>query len=172
MQTHDPEEGVVRVVMRDIGSEWVVPPVDMPAWPSVGLPGLPTEQSTWMRLRNPQIEELRDEIVALKEEISKLREELESRPVTKVAALYDLNSVNHSLREPLHIVIEEYDDETIAHFPELEVYGSGDSEPEAIARLKTHIIALYEELSTCDKGKLGKLPLSWLRILDKLVDRT
>ena len=50
----------------------------------------------------------------------------------------NLNSSNFRLIEPVFITIEEYpgEDTLIASFPEVEVFGEGETEAEAIMNLK------------------------------------
>lgn len=105
----------------------------------------------------------------LEEKVVNLQEELASRPVVKNATLHDLHIEGYKLKSPIQILIEEYEDECVARFPEIEVFGSGDTEPEAVANLRNEIIVLYKDLKTSNDDQLGKLPRAWRRILAKLI---
>jgi len=114
------------------------------------------------------VESTKQELVSHKEAIDKLCEGLDERPVIKETRLFDIDE-KLAVIQPIPIVIEEFKDEVIASFPELEVYAVADSEPEAISNLKTEIRDLYYDLIETPKDELGKLPLSWLRILERLI---
>ena len=73
------------------------------------------------------------------------------------------------LEQPVFIVLEEDGEEVAARMPELEAVGFGLTEPEAIHELKSELGALYEDLVISPDEELGRLPLSWKRILDNLV---
>ena len=68
------------------------------------------------------------------------------------------------------IVIEEYPDETVARWPEVEAFGSGATEAEAIAILKQDIVSLFEDLVAFSDDELGKLPRGWKRILLRIIE--
>jgi len=73
--------------------------------------------------------------------------------------------------EPISITIttEETDCDIVARFPEVEAYGYGTSESEAISMLKDDIISLYEDLNSTPDEQLGIAPLAWKRILNKKI---
>jgi hypothetical protein len=85
------------------------------------------------------------------------------------AMIYDLNSSEFDLVCPIHTVIEEYTDETIARMPELNIFVSSDTDTEAILNLKKEVIALFMDLNGRDN--LGSLPQSWLNTLNRLLVR-
>ncbi len=87
------------------------------------------------------------------------------------ATIYDLNTDKYVLSTPMQIVLIEESDETIARIPELNLYAIGDSGTEAIYELKDEIINLYEDLISSE-NKLGPLPESWLKTLNKLIVAT
>jgi len=93
------------------------------------------------------------------------------KPLKTNAQLFDLGEAEYNLSTPLLITIEEYFDEevVIAHFPELEVFGEGKTEPEAISNLKNEILDLYDDLMGADPDELGRTPLIWLRILSQII---
>ncbi len=107
----------------------------------------------------------------LQKQIDYLTNTLTNRPVIRNAILRDLNSSKYSLKENIEILIEEYPDEIIAQWPEVEVFSHGVTQPEAILDLKNEIIDLYEDLSNTKKKELGKLPKMWVRILIKVIKK-
>jgi hypothetical protein len=116
--------------------------------------------------QNLAYQNLQDQIV----EIQKRLESLESALNTYHIEIYDLANEEYSLKSPVQIVIERYDaDEFIARFPELDIFGPGETEPEAVLNLKNEIVDLYDELIALDEKELGRVPRMWLRILKKLI---
>lgn len=107
----------------------------------------------------------------LQKQIEHLIHILTNRPSIRNVVLRDLNSKKYLLEENIEILIEEYPDEIIAHWPEIEVFGHGITQPEAILGLKNEIIDLYEDLSSTKKKEMGKLPEMWLRILKKIIKK-
>ena len=93
------------------------------------------------------------------------------RPATFCAVLTDLNSADYSLLAEIEIVVEEYPDEVVARWPEVEVYANGVTESEALSGLKRQITELFDELETAKPATLGRLPLSWRRILKSTIQR-
>lgn len=75
------------------------------------------------------------------------------------------------LDRPLFIVLEEYEDETevTARIPEFQAAGFGPTEIQAINDLKVFLGELYQDLLDTPDEKLGKLPLQWKGILQKIV---
>ena len=92
-------------------------------------------------------------------------------PIIKMISLFDIDEDIH-VRYPIPIILEEYTTEVIASFPEIELYASANNENEAICNLKNSIKELYIALIETRKDELGKLPLSWLRILRSLIYKT
>ena len=96
--------------------------------------------------------------------------ELKEKPITKQTELFEIDEALEVIR-PIPVVIEEYDDEVIATFPEIEAFGAGLCEAEAIINLKNEIRKIFFELEGVSDDKLGKLPLSWKRVLLKVVKK-
>jgi hypothetical protein len=111
------------------------------------------------------------QIDSLREKIDNLLSLLRDMPLIKNTILRDLNSEKYSLKENIEIIIEEYQDEIIALWPEIEAFGHGITQPEAILNLKNEIIDLYEDLSNTKEKELGRLPKMWLRILKKVIKK-
>jgi hypothetical protein len=67
----------------------------------------------------------------------------------------------------------EYDGgEWLAVLPELEIYGDGLTEGEAIEDLKSELLDLYEDLNSIPAQKLGLGLLAKKRIVNKIVRKT
>lgn len=116
---------------------------------------------------------LSGEVARLADQVDRLRSELHSRPNVWNTYLVDLGEAGYRLRQPLPILIREYEEtgEVTANSVELEVFGEGATSSTAIAQLKQAILDLYDELTECDQDVLGDLPASWLRILQRFIER-
>jgi len=92
-------------------------------------------------------------------------------PSQRTTTIRDLASRKYQLNKALEITVEEcYDPhEIVACYSEVEAFGRGNTEAEALHNLKIDIRNLFEELSQDDSGNLGKLPTKWLRILGTLI---
>ena len=97
----------------------------------------------------------------------------EIRPVKYNVQIRDLGDEDYFLKEPLLITIQEFpgEDDIIASFPELELFGDGVTETEAIANLKFEILDMYDELIGENPSGLGEKPQAWLRILKSVIGR-
>ncbi|MDX1524183.1 MAG: hypothetical protein R3264_21310, partial [Anaerolineae bacterium] len=60
----------------------------------------------------------------------------------------------------------------IARLPELEVFGEGLTDSEAIYNLKLSILDLYDELIETDVAFLDDLPQIWLETLKRMITKT
>jgi len=100
-----------------------------------------------------------------------LEERLAEQGVVRNAMLCDLAREGYSLRWPITVVIEEYDEETVARLPEVEAFASAPTEAEALALLKEDIIRLYEDLTSTPEEQLGKLPRQWRAVLLHLIEK-
>lgn len=124
-----------------------------------------TELAILTSIFKSDVKNIQKIICELKEEIKNLQ----GRETIYETSLYDLGNKKYKLRNPINIIIEVYEDEFIAKFPELEIFGSGNTETMAILDLKNEIIILYDELVNYSEKELGRLPQMWRRILKKLV---
>ena len=113
---------------------------------------------------------MKSELDRCKRSITKLHEKLETRPIVKQTNITEIGD-GFQVKMPIPVTIEEYGDEVIASFPEVEVFGSGTTEAEAISRLKKEIMELYNELLKTPKNELGYLPLAWLRVMDVTIEK-
>jgi hypothetical protein len=115
-----------------------------------------------------QVESVVSELQQCKEGISTLLNELREKPIIKQTELFEIDESLEVIR-PIPVVIEEYGDEVIASFPEIEAFGAGLCEAEAIVDLKNEVREIFFELEEMSDKSLGKLPLSWKKILSKVV---
>ncbi|MBN1450602.1 MAG: hypothetical protein JW963_06265 [Anaerolineales bacterium] len=115
-----------------------------------------------------------ERLETLTNQTGQLRVDVQERPVKYNSQVRDLGDDNYSLNEPLIVSIEEYpgEDTVIASFPEIEVFGDGVTEAEALLNLKWAILDLYKELLGTSPDELGDLPKSWLSILKKIIKET
>ncbi|MCX6842121.1 MAG: hypothetical protein NTX53_07575 [candidate division WOR-3 bacterium] len=105
----------------------------------------------------------------LRERVNQIEHELEDRPRTYLSVITDLGDRRYTLLSDVTIALEEYKDEVVARWPDVEVYASGTTESEAVAGVKRQIVELFEELRSMKSGTLGRLPLSWKRILRRAI---
>jgi hypothetical protein len=84
---------------------------------------------------------------------------------TWAATISELGESGLALHAPLTITLEDYGEEFIASYPEVEAFGSGPTEADAINSLKDAIAGLYTELVSAPDDQLGKLPRRWKRAL-------
>ena len=112
-----------------------------------------------------------ERLETLTNQTGQLRVDVQDRPVKYNSQVRDLGDESYTLNEPLMVSIEEYagEDTVIASFPEIEVFGEGATEAEALMNLKWAILDLYEELMETTPAELGDLPKAWLLILRKII---
>ena len=114
------------------------------------------------------IKSLRKELASCRNQINSLCADLKATPSIKQTELFDI-SEEFELIHPIPIVLEESEDEVVASFPETETFAVGSTESEAIMNLKSAITELYSDLSETPHEQLGRLPLSWLRTLKRIM---
>lgn len=131
----------------------------------------------------PALAEVRSALARLEEHVSaltarldatlrdlhRLEETLRERPIIRCATLSDLGTGGFSLTSAVSVVIEEYESEVIARWPEIEAVGSGSTEAEALWRLKEDVVELIEELTSAKQDELGPEPQSTLQVLKRMV---
>lgn len=137
------------------------------------IPRIPTEDSIHDFTSETDVL-LIDRIETLTNQTGQLRSEVRERPLKHNTQIRDLGENGYDVLEPILITIEEYisEDNVIACFPEVEVFGEGVTEAEAITNLKQGILDLYDELDEIPKEELGNLPSSWQKILRKIISKT
>jgi hypothetical protein len=119
-----------------------------------------------------------DTLSNLEAEIRDLKELLTLELLPKVSEIctrkqlfiYSLHHPQLKLKEPLVVLLESDDEQTIAFCHDLEVFGYGDTEGEALSDLRETIADLYFELSeNCQK--LGPFPQKVLHYLSQIIEK-
>jgi hypothetical protein len=108
------------------------------------------------------------ELLARVEHLEDSVAELKERPQERLVELFDLPSDRYQLRRSVLVNIEEYEDETLARWPMVEMSARGASEPVALRALGESIIELYEELVS-EADNLGEAPRRWLAVLSSAI---
>jgi hypothetical protein len=114
------------------------------------------------------VEKINEIVINIQERPNELSENFRDMGKLYTSTIYELGIAEHELTSPIQIVLEEYQKETVARLPELNLYASADTDTEAIIGLKQEIVKLYEDLESSNR-RLGPLPESWLRTLRKLI---
>ncbi len=117
-----------------------------------------------------KVESVTWELKQCKEGINTILDEMREKPITKQTELFEIDETLEVIK-PIPVIIEEYGDEVVAAFPEIEVFGVGSGEAEAIRNLKDEIRKIFFELENIGDDELGKLPLNWKRVLLKVVKK-
>lgn len=104
-------------------------------------------------------------------ELSRRVQRLEKTPQTVNAKILGLPSDVHILKSPIDVSFKIYPDEVIALIPNLELYGEGANEIEALNDLELELIDLFEDLNSLPDNKLGKHPRKWKRIINSLIEK-
>jgi len=114
-----------------------------------------------------------ERLETLTNQTGQLRSDVQDRPLKYTTQLRDLGDNDYKLVEPVLITIEEYlgEDTVIASLPEVEVFGEGVTESDAILNLKWAILDLYQELIETPVDELGSLPKTWLSVMQKLIQK-
>lgn len=112
-----------------------------------------------------------ERLESLTNQTGQLKLEVTDRPLKYNSQIRDLGDESYKLTESILISIEEYpgDDTVIASFPEVEAFGEGVTETEAILNLKLAILDLFDELRETPADELGNLPQSWLNVLQTII---
>jgi hypothetical protein len=69
------------------------------------------------------------------------------------------------------VTIEIHQDEVVAVIPDLELYGEGANQIEAINELKLELLDLYDDLEEMSDEELGEYPHAWKKTLQQLVKK-
>lgn len=112
--------------------------------------------------------ELHQEIGELRQRVAKL----EKQPTIVTAKIYELASDRYNLQCPVDLILKFYVDEVIAIIPDLEIYGEGSNEIEAMHNLKLELIDLYEDLSSISDNNLGKYPKAWKKAINSVIQKS
>ena len=94
----------------------------------------------------------------------------EKEPEIIKTKINDIQMDGYYLKNPIDTIIKFYPNEVLAIIPDLEIYGEGDNEIEAINELKLELVDLFNDLKNIPNTKLGKYPKSWKKIVCSLVE--
>ena len=139
-----------------------------------------TIERTYLPQDEGNLNELKLQMASLQRDLSKCIAAIDSLSdfvtTTAVQQSTAINSITIDnldivLARPLFIILEEYEDESevTARIPEFQAAGFGATETQAINDLKTLLGELYQDLIDTPDEKLGRLPMQWKSILQKLV---
>ena len=110
----------------------------------------------------------------LNEEIKELSSRLDKIENKSTLCSYRINNLSsdiYSLKHPIDIIFKTSDNEILAIMPDLEIYGEGANEIEALSDIKAEIIDLFEYLNSVAPSHLGKLPKRWKKIVNSLIEK-
>ena len=130
-----------------------------------------TEATYPQLLFDPSYQMLFNEVRALLQEVKELRSDFRSRPLTSSILLTNLNNKGLSIRHPISVIVEEYDEECLARWPEANAHGLGPTLYEAIVDLKQNIVDLFSDLSDRDEESLGDLAIETLSTLKAYINK-
>jgi len=120
-----------------------------------------------------RLTEMRQEVLLLRRQVRSLEqkvEELADQPLERVVELPALYSGDYQLKRPLFVNIEEYEGETLARWPAVQLTARGVAEGDALMNLGEAIIDLLQDLQGSKRSELGVAPLAWLSILESVID--
>jgi hypothetical protein len=103
----------------------------------------------------------------LEQEVQKLAQDRAALPSVSHAAVHDLGH-GWMLDRPIWATVEEYSDQVVARVPELNAYGSGASEQEAIEDLRDNMVELRTALEGLEPG--SELAERWQRLLRRATE--
>jgi len=128
------------------------------------------ETSPWTVLSVPWADQKTQQRLAdLERMVSALCEQLEERPTTYNAQLFDLGDSKYSLAYPLLVVVENYPEEVIARVSEFNLYATGLSDAIALANLKAEIVSTYDRLQELGADNLGAMAFQWLATMKRII---
>ncbi|MDQ6769840.1 MAG: hypothetical protein M3Z54_07630 [Gemmatimonadota bacterium] len=148
-------------------------------YPSVAARGAGT--NPLIPLRDPEVGVLRGKVIglekqfgekvgALENQVAELQRQLASQRSAKTVALSSLGSSHYRLRQTLWAALDASGDAVTAHVPELEEYGTGVTEYEALDDLRSALLDTYTFLLE-NETKLGPAPTAQLRRFRDLLEK-
>ena len=102
-------------------------------------------------------------------ELEERVEILEKNPSIVKTKICDLLIDNYRLKKPIEAILKFYPEEVLAVIPELEIFGEGNNEIEAINDLKLELVDLFDDLRDVPEEQLGEFPKSWKKIITSLI---
>lgn len=130
------------------------------------LAGYAGEWSSMFVTRSDTAERLAE----LQAKVDALCERIDERPVAYNAQIHALADPRYSLRHPLLVTIEDYDEEVVASIPEFDLYANGVSDAVALMNLKSEIVSTYQRLIELGPDRLGPLARQCLDAMKQVVE--
>jgi hypothetical protein len=115
-----------------------------------------------------QFNELIKEVKGLNNNLKAL---IDDNPTILREKIYSIPSEDYELRKSISIILKIYPDEVLALIPELEIYGEGRNEFEAVKNLKLELIDLLEDIYEVPEDELGDAPKLWKKTLKIMVSQ-
>lgn len=175
---------LIRLAAREIGeptasfmqsSDDITESIELPTWNEDALKSWRSldvlqdpSNTTDIDAYGTQLEKLAKKIEELKYAISCMTEQ---RPHVIGTKIYSLPSPDYELTTPLDVTVEIHQDEVVALIPDLELYGEGRNQIEAINELKLELLDLYDDLEEMTNEELGEYPQAWKKTLQRLVKK-
>lgn len=104
-------------------------------------------------------------------DLRKRIKKLEEQPQVANTTIYGLAISDYILKHPVDVVLKISLEGVIALIPDLELYGEGTNEMEAIDDLGMELIDLYEDMNSLPEEELGRYPLKWKTIVNSLIEK-
>ena len=142
------------------------PPPDSTQFPAYFQENVPLHDV--QVLYDRRVDDLLNEINEIKKSIA---QSIHDGPFVVSNKIYSLPSEQYKLKFPIDIVIKIHENETIAIIPDLEIYGEGSNEFEAVNELKWELVDLLDHLVSLPEDELGDGPKSWKRTLELIVEK-
>lgn len=91
---------------------------------------------------------------------------------SKLILISNLRSANLSLNQPLSAIMENDGAEVICDCPDIDLYGVGETEQEAITDFSENLEDLFYLLKESGEKKLGPQMIYIWRFLEKIISET
>lgn len=134
-------------------------------YPAVSVAGTDPRVS----VPDPEIARLKAMVSALDREVAHLRKAFEAKHATRTVALSTLGDERYRLRQPLWAELDATGEGVTAHISELEEYGAGATEYEALEDLRSVLVETYTFLIE-NEADLGPAPRKQLQRFRDLAD--
>jgi len=131
-----------------------------------------TADAGWSKTYTPEYDTSTayDSLTEVNENVNELKEKIKGYPerTTKNISLSNIGVTGYRLTEPLQVTIIAEDSVFVAVSYDLNTFGYGDTEAEAIQDLRESIVEYYEDLKG-DRENLGKVPQCDFEYLDRIL---
>lgn len=168
MMNHSQIKKFQTQVATATGSRW-------PMFVTCASSSNPDLNEDWGKVRRLQNSSYRDsriekKIEKLLAEFGEMMQTVQDIGKTITIKIFSLPTENYRLRAPVDVVLEIYPDEVIASIPDLEIFGEGSNQMEAVADLKNELLDLIDIIDDHGPDRLGNGPKAWKRSLEMMVE--